>query len=163
EDRADQHGDDGDAPHQRPPVPLQRAEPDVEDAQQRAERRDLRRRRHERGDGRRRALVHVRRPGVERYGADLEQQPPADQRGSDSTSSATNIVSRSCAAGKSSMPPIANIVSGKTSVCANPEDTATRSAGLPGSAEACAVNASPPPGSPSSDRSAMSSTARTDS
>ena len=172
----------------------QRAPPkrDVEQPQQRAERRDLGAGGHERGDRGRRALVDVGRPGVERRGADLEQQADRDQRrcrraaarrcravpetasamsaklhrageaveqrdaveeerrrrtrragstsapppgessrrrrasphsrysGSESTSSATNIVSRSLAAGNSSMPPTANIISGKTSVCSRP-------------------------------------------
>ena len=50
----------------------------VEDAQQRGERGDLRRRGHERGDRRGRALVHVGRPHVERHRGDLE--PEADQQ-----------------------------------------------------------------------------------
>ncbi len=41
-------------------------------------------------------------------------------RGSESTSSATNIVSRSPVAGKIIMPPTANSTSGKTSVCSRP-------------------------------------------
>ena len=75
--------EDGDGPHHRPPVPGQPAERHVEDPQQRAERRDLGARGHERGHRGRRALVDVRRPGVERHGADLEQQADAEQRDPD--------------------------------------------------------------------------------
>ena len=56
---------------------------DVGDPQQRAERGDLRARGHEAGDRGRRALVDVRRPGVERRGADLEQQADGEQRDAD--------------------------------------------------------------------------------
>ena len=42
-----------------------------------------------------------------------------------------NIVSRSSAAGNISMPPIANIVSGNTSVCITPALAASFSATLP--------------------------------
>ena len=45
--------------------------------------------------------------------------PHSRYSGSESTSSATNIVSRSFAAGNSIMPPTANSVSGNTSVCAD--------------------------------------------
>ena len=54
------------------------------------------------------------------------------------------VVSRSAAAGNSSMPPTANMVSGKTSVWATPALTANASAALPGTVEACGVNASKP-------------------
>ena len=46
--------------------------------------------------------------------------PHSRYSGSDSTSSATNMVSRSFAAGNSIIPPTANIVSGKISVCMIP-------------------------------------------
>ena len=62
--------------------------------------------------------------------------PHSRYSGSDSTSSATNIVSRSFAAGNSSIPPIANSVSGKISVCTNPAPRASRSSWLPGVAAA---------------------------
>ena len=55
------------------------------------------------------------------------------------------MVSRSSAAGNSSMPPMANMVSGNTSVCTMPALVATFSATLPATAEACGVNASRPP------------------
>ena len=64
----------GDRPHHRAPVPLGAAEADVEHAQQGAEGGDLRAGRHERRHRRRRALVDVGRPGLERHRADLEQQ-----------------------------------------------------------------------------------------
>ena len=60
------------------------------------------------------------------------------------------------------MPPSANIVSGNTSVCAIPVVVATFSATLPGTAEACGVNASRPPSRSSAvrlRRSAISSVA----
>ena len=78
DDRADQHREDRDAPHHRPPVPADRAQRDVEDPQQRAERGHLGARGHERGDRGGRALVDVRGPLVERRGADLEQQADGD-------------------------------------------------------------------------------------
>ena len=53
---------------------------DVEEADDHAERRRLRRDRHERGDRRRRALVDVRRPLVERRHRGLEREPGHDQR-----------------------------------------------------------------------------------
>ena len=46
------------------------------------------------------------------------------------------MVSRSLAAGNISMPPTANIISGKTSVCSSPLVEASRSASVPGSAAA---------------------------
>ena len=55
----------------------------VQQPQQRAERRDLRRRRHEAGDRGGGALVDVRGPHVERHRADLEQQPHQDHRAAD--------------------------------------------------------------------------------
>ena len=67
-------------------------------------------------------------------------RPHSRYSGSDSTSSATNMVSRSFAAGKSIIPPTANIVSGKISVCMIPAPRASRSSGLPGVAAACAAN-----------------------
>ena len=51
-----------------------------EDAQHHDERGGLRRRRHERRDRGRSALVHVRRPHVERRGGDLEREPGEDHR-----------------------------------------------------------------------------------
>jgi hypothetical protein len=66
--------------------------------------------------------------------------PHSRYSGSDSTSSATNMVSRSLAAGNSSIPPIANMVSGKISVCMIPAPRASRSSALPGVAAACAAN-----------------------
>ena len=80
EDRADRHRDDRDHPDHRPPVPPGGGEGDVEHPQDRAERRHLRAGRHQRGHRRRRALVDVRRPGVERRRAGLEQQPDQQQR-----------------------------------------------------------------------------------
>ena len=80
DDRADHHGEDGDHPERRTPVPGQAAERHVEDAQQRAEGRHHRAGRHQRGHRRRRALVDVRLPALEGHRADLEQQPDAGQR-----------------------------------------------------------------------------------
>ena len=74
EDRSDQHRQDRDDPQHRLPVPAFRAEGDVEEPQQCAERRDLGAGRHERRHGGRGALVDVGRPRLERRGADLEQQ-----------------------------------------------------------------------------------------
>ena len=62
-------------PHHRAPVPGAPLEGDVEHPQDRAKGADLGRCRHERGDRRGRALVDVRRPGLERDCPDLEQQP----------------------------------------------------------------------------------------
>ena len=58
------------------------------------------------------------------------------------------------------MPPTANIMSGKTSVCSSPWVDASRSASVPGSAAAWPANAVTPP---SSRRSAKSSTLSRDS
>ena len=66
--------------------------------------------------------------------------PHSRYSGSDSTSSATNMVSRSFEAGNSSIPPTANSVSGKISVCMIPAARPSRSSGLPGGAAACAAN-----------------------
>lgn len=55
------------------------------------------------------------------------------------TSSATNIVRRSLAAGNIIMPPTANIISGNTSVWVNPAAVVRCSASLPGGADACAA------------------------
>ena len=66
--------------------------------------------------------------------------PHSRYSGSDSTSSATNMVSRSLEAGNSIMPPTANSVSGKISVCMLPAARPSRSSGLPGVAAACAAN-----------------------
>ena len=66
--------------------------------------------------------------------------PHSRYSGSDSTSSATNMVSRSLDAGNSIMPPTANSVSGKISVCMAPVTRPSRSSGLPGGAAACATN-----------------------
>ena len=86
--------------------------------------------------------------------------------GSENTSRATNIVRRSSEAPKSIIPPSANIVSGKISVCATPAFVASFSATLPGTADAIGVNASRPaaPASTSTSeamrRSAISSVPR---
>ena len=74
-DRADGHGEDRDDPQHRLPAPAVGAEGDVEEPQHRAERRRLGGRGHERRHGGRGALVDVGRPGLERHGADLEEQP----------------------------------------------------------------------------------------
>ena len=68
-------------------------------------------------------------------------RPHSRYSGSDRTSSATNIVSRSFAAGNSSIPATANMVSGYTSVWVTPASSASRSSALPGTAAACATNA----------------------
>lgn len=83
DDRPAQHRDDGDAPHDRPPVPGEAGEHDVQQAEQRAERGDLGGGGHEAGDRGRGALVDVRGPHVERHGADLEQEPRQDHRAAD--------------------------------------------------------------------------------
>ncbi len=62
--------------------------------------------------------------------------------GSEKTSSATNSVSRSLAAGKTSMPATANSSSGNTSVVVNPALTAAFSLSLPGTDAACAAKES---------------------
>ncbi len=80
-------------------------------------------------------------------------RPHSRYSGSDRTSSATNIVSRSFAAGNSSIPPTANRVSGYTSVWVMPASCPSRSSALPGTAAACATN-----GLPSWDDSASSRT-----
>ena len=70
-----------------------------------------------------------------------------------------NMVSRSPEAGKSIMPPMANMVSGNTSVCMIAALIATCSVTLPGTAEACGVNAcKPDEADPPVRRSAMSRT-----
>ena len=86
--------------------------------------------------------------------------PHSRYSGSDSTSSATNIVSRSLDAGNSIIPPTANSTSGKTSVCSSPLVDASPSASVPGSVAAWPVNALSPP---SRRRSANSSTLISDS
>ena len=67
-------------------------------------------------------------------------RPHSRYSGSDSTSSATNMVSRSFEAGKSIIPPTANSVSGKISVCMIPAARPSRSSWLPGVAAATAAN-----------------------
>ena len=67
------------------------------------------------------------------------------------------MISRSLAAGNSIIPDTANSISGKTSVCSSPRVEASRSASVPGSADAWPAKASTPP---SSWRSAKSSTAQ---
>ena len=67
-------------------------------------------------------------------------RPHSRYSGSDSTSSATNMVSRSFEAGKSIIPPTANSVSGKISVCMMPAARPSRSSWLPGVAAATAAN-----------------------
>ena len=71
---ADDHGEDRDHPHHRLPGPAGAAEGDVEQPQHRTERRRLGRGRHERGHGGGGTLVDVGHPGLERRGADLEEQ-----------------------------------------------------------------------------------------
>ncbi len=68
------------------------------------------------------------------------------------------MVSRSPAAGKSSMPPTAKRVSGKISVVTSPARTAAASWGEPGMAAPCGVNASL--SGPPENRSAMVRMAR---
>src|SRR5580692_2102051 len=65
--------------------------------------------------------------------------PHSRYSGSDSTSSATNMVSRSFDAGNSIIPPTANSVSGKISVWVIPATRPSRSSGLPGGAAAWAA------------------------
>ena len=65
--------------------------------------------------------------------------------GRDRTSSATNIVSRSFDDGNSIMPPIANMSSGKTSVCVTFSATSSCSCWVPGATEP--AGAKPPPSS----------------
>ncbi len=55
------------------------------------------------------------------------------------------MVNRSLAAGNTIMPPTESVSSGKISVCAAPARCASRSASLPGTAEACGVKESSPP------------------
>ena len=55
------------------------------------------------------------------------------------------MVSRSLDAGNSIMPAIANIISGKTSVCSRPRVDASRSASVPGRAAAWPAKAVTPP------------------
>ena len=62
-------------PDHRCPIPGERLERDVQDTDQRQERGDLRRGRHERGHRRGRPLVHVGRPLVERHRRHLEPEP----------------------------------------------------------------------------------------
>ena len=86
EHRADDHRQRGHRDDAHPPVPAVGLEADVDQAQDRAEGRDLGAGGHEAGDRRGSALVDVRRPRVERHGADLEQQAdeqehhPGDQQ-----------------------------------------------------------------------------------
>ena len=62
--------------------------------------------------------------------------------GREKTSRAMKSVSRSFAAGKTSMPPIAKSASGKTSVVVNPALVAACSPSLPGTDAACAAKES---------------------
>ncbi len=82
-------------------------------------------------------------------------RPHSRYSGSEKTSSATNSTSRSLAEANSIMPPTANSVSGKTSVCSTRAAVPSRSASDPGTAAAWPANADSPP---STDRSANSST-----
>ena len=82
-------------------------------------------------------------------------RPQSRYSGSEKTSSATNSISRSFAEANSIMPPTANSVSGKTSVCSTLAAVPSRSASDPGTAAAWPANADSPP---STDRSANSST-----
>ena len=68
-----------DGQRDRPELLLGR-EGDEQHAHRDHERRDLRRRRHERGHRRGRALVDVRRPHVERRRGELEREPDEDHR-----------------------------------------------------------------------------------
>ena len=79
EDAAGHDREDRERDHDRAPVPSERLQRHVEHAHQRRERRDLRPRRHERGHGGRRALVHVGRPHVERDRRDLEREPDREE------------------------------------------------------------------------------------
>ena len=78
-DVADRHRDDGQRLEQQPPVGIHHRQPFDEDTQQHRERRGLRSDREKRGDRRRRALVHVRRPHVERHRRNLESDARHDQ------------------------------------------------------------------------------------
>ena len=81
----------------------------------------------------------------------LAQEPPAagepaqQVRGSDSTSSATKRVSRSLAAGKSSMPPTANMRQRVDLGVLQTAGDASRSASVPGRAAACRRTPRPRP------------------
>ena len=78
-DVPDGHRQDGQRVEQHAPVAVHRRQPLEEDAEQHRERRGLRPDRQERGDRRRRALVHVGRPHVERHRRDLEADAGHDQ------------------------------------------------------------------------------------
>jgi len=82
--------------------------------------------------------------------------PASRYSGRESTSSAMNMVRRSPAAGKTIMPPTANITSGYTSVCTRPARRTWSSYSVPGTAAACGANAS----SRSDVRSAITSSPR---
>ena len=77
---ADQHRRHGQRVDVRLPVGLVAVEGDEEHPQQTGEPSGLDGRRHERHDGGRRTLVHVRHPRVERHGGDLEPEPDQQQR-----------------------------------------------------------------------------------
>ena len=83
--------------------------------------------------------------------------------GSESTSSATNIVSRSAAEEKTIMPPAANMASGKTSVVSRPARSAAASSAEPGPVAGCAANASSRRSVPFSPSTSSDSAVRTTS
>ncbi len=62
------------------PLRVQRREDSVSNAQQHGKRRGLRRRRHQRDHRRRSALIHIRRPHLERRGRNLEADPDQHHR-----------------------------------------------------------------------------------
>ena len=78
DDGAERHRRDGDDGEHQLPGPRRAAEAHVEHAQQGGDGRGLRGDRHEAGDRRRGAHVDVGGPGVERHGADLEEQADRD-------------------------------------------------------------------------------------
>ena len=80
-DVAQRHGRHREHYHDVDPLCARRHESHVEQAQERGERRRLHRTRHVAGHRRRRALIHVGYPHVERHRADLEDE--ADQYQSD--------------------------------------------------------------------------------
>ena len=80
---AEDHRGDRDQDDQLLPRSQQMAERRRHDAHQQRHRRDLRRGGEERGDRRRRALIDVGRPHVERHGRDLEEQAGKNEHHAD--------------------------------------------------------------------------------
>ncbi len=80
---AEQHRQDGDEPDDLPPFRGEAAERLDEKADEERDRGDLRRHREERRDRRRRPLVDVGRPHMERHGRDLEGEPDRDEHDAD--------------------------------------------------------------------------------